>query len=120
VEKRRLLEKQAETYHRLPLCTIWSATAVPPCANTSPARDTERGQLIRQEQRRDVQQVQVFNDQLPDAASIRTHDFFLPQNTEIDWCWIDFGVGVVMPLRQDTLGAGALWARLLAPWEDLL
>jgi hypothetical protein len=114
VENRRLLEKQAETYHRLPLCTIWSSTAVPPCTTTSSARGIERGQLIRQEQHRDVQQGQDFNDQLPDADSVRTLAFFLPKTTEIDWCWIDFGVGVVLPLRQETLGASALWARLLA------
>ena len=55
--------------------------------------------MIRQEQRRDVQQGQVFNDQLPDADSVLTLAFFLPQITEIDWCWIDFGVGVVLLLR---------------------
>lgn len=81
---------------------------------------TQKGQLIRQEQHREVQQSQVFNDQLSDADSVRTLAFFLPQTTEIDWCWIDFGVGVVLPLRQDTLGGAALWARFLAPWEDLL
>ena len=97
MEERRLLEKQVGKRHRLP--PIGSSTAVPPCAITSPARGTERGQLIRQEQRRDVQQGQVFNDQLPDADSVLTLAFFLPQTTEIDWCWIDFGVGVVLPLR---------------------
>ena len=39
---------------------------------------------------------------------VRTLAFFLTQTKENDWCWIDFGVGMVLPLRQDTLGAAAL------------
>ena len=67
-----------------------------------------------------VKATQPFNGQLPDADSVRTLAFFLPQTTEIDWYWIDFGVGVVLPLRQDTFSAADVWTQFLAPWQDLL
>lgn len=61
-----------------------------------------------------------FNEQLAEANSVRTLALLLSQTPSLDWCWIDFGVGVVLPLRQDTEGAAELWAHVLAPWLDEL
>lgn len=37
-----------------------------------------------------------------------------------EWCWIDFGVGVVLPLEEDTLTPEAIWEQVLSPWVQRL
>lgn len=79
---------------------------------------TQQGQLIRQDNPK--QPGHIFNEGLPEAHNIRTLALLLPQTAELDWCWIDFGVGVVLPLRQDTLSAAEVWEWVISPWAEWL
>lgn len=78
--------------------------------------ETQQGQLAVQ----GTQGPQVFHEQLPDATSVRTLAFLLEQVAERDWCWVDFGVGLVLPLREDTWSGPEIYQRILAPWAEAL
>lgn len=115
--------KEAEALAGMPLTVRLSLfTAVPGSGRDYQGREsqqmvwqTSQGRLTLQE----ATGSHVFNEQLPDAPNIRTLALLLDQMPGRDWCWADFGVGVVLPLRQDTWSTHDLYTRILSPWADL-
>lgn len=61
-------------------------------------------------------------DRLGAAGSVQELMARLPTSAgqDWDWCWIDFGVGVVLPLGEETLSPAAIWERVLSPWRQRL
>lgn len=73
------------------------------------------GQLVLQSE---TDEQGGFDARLGQATSVRMMALVLAQMAELDWCWIDFGVGMVLPLRADTLAPEDIWTRVLNPWRD--
>lgn len=115
--------KEAEARTGLPLTfRLEMFTATPGGSRGYQGRESQtvvwqfhQGRLVAQE----ASGNRIFHEQLLETPDVRTLALLLSQMADSDWCWVDFGVGVVLPLRQDTWEAQAVYDRVLAPWADL-
>ncbi|PYE53276.1 hypothetical protein [Deinococcus yavapaiensis] len=77
----------------------------------------EQNKLIRDD---DYSQFGPYNEALPEATSVRAIEYLLTQTQDMPWRWIDFGVGIVLPLWHGTFDVATIWREVLAPWQDWL
>lgn len=66
----------------------------------------------------DVQGTQTFVEDLQQVESVKELAEKITQSQNLDWCWIDFGVGVILPLHQDIPSPDQIWQHILQPWAD--
>ena len=83
-------------------------------------RGTKSQELIWRTQAGQLTDVQLvgeahFNDRLADASTLRQIALLLPETEDLDWRWIDFGVGAVLPLRHEALSAEEICKRVWYP-----
>lgn len=62
----------------------------------------------------------VHNPDLSQSLPLSELGQLLAQTPEYEWCWVDFGVGVCLPLGEATFAPGEIWQRFVSPWVDWL
>lgn len=62
----------------------------------------------------------VYNPDLSQSLALSDLGEVLARTPDYEWCWVDFGVGVCLPLGQGTFAPKQIWQQFVLPWVDWL